>query len=104
MSNARQVMPIAGLVGTLTLAVYTVTQLHAQTAVSAIDFRNAAIAEVQDGQGQIILRGQFAVADEQDDDDVERKAALQEIKAHDNAGYGNVIWALVNTREFLFVQ
>lgn len=34
----------------------------------------------------------------------ERKAALEEIKVHDNAGYGNVIWALVNTREFLFVQ
>jgi hypothetical protein len=34
----------------------------------------------------------------------ERKAALEEIKAHGNAGYGNVIWALVNTREFLFIQ
>jgi hypothetical protein len=34
----------------------------------------------------------------------ERAAALAEIKQHGNAGYGNVIWALVNTREFLFVQ
>lgn len=34
----------------------------------------------------------------------ERQAALAEIKAHGDAGYGNVIWALVNTREFLFVQ
>ncbi|MCX7408630.1 MAG: DUF1549 and DUF1553 domain-containing protein [Planctomycetales bacterium] len=34
----------------------------------------------------------------------ERQAALAEIKAHCDAGYGNVIWALVNTREFLFVQ
>jgi hypothetical protein len=34
----------------------------------------------------------------------ERKAALEEIKAHDMAGYGNVVWALVNTREFLFLQ
>jgi hypothetical protein len=70
-------IPIAGLAGTLALAVYMVTQLHAQTTVPAADFTNAAIAEVQDGQGQIVLRGQFAVADEQDDDDVERKAALQ---------------------------
>lgn len=34
----------------------------------------------------------------------ERQAAMAEIKSHGDAGYGNVIWALVNTREFLFVQ
>lgn len=34
----------------------------------------------------------------------ERQMALAEIKQHGNAGYGNVIWALVNTREFLFIQ
>ena len=34
----------------------------------------------------------------------ERKIALEEVRAHGNGGYGNVIWALVNTREFLFVQ
>ncbi len=34
----------------------------------------------------------------------ERQAAVAEITKNDNAGYGNVIWALVNTREFLFVQ
>lgn len=34
----------------------------------------------------------------------ERQAALAEIREHGPAGYGNVIWALVNTREFLFVQ
>jgi hypothetical protein len=77
MSNTRQIVPIAGLAGTLALAVYMVTLLHAQTTVPAADFTNAAIAEVQDSQGQTVLRGQFAVADEQDDDDVERKAALQ---------------------------
>jgi hypothetical protein len=37
-------------------------------------------------------------------DVAEKKAALEEIKKHSNAGYGNVIWALVNTPEFLFVQ
>ena len=77
MSNTRQIIPIAGLAGTLALAVYMVMRLHAQTTVPAADFTNAAIAEVEDSQGQIVLRGQFAVADEQDDDDVERKAALQ---------------------------
>ncbi len=34
----------------------------------------------------------------------EKRAALDEIKKHGNAGYGNVIWSLVNTPEFLFVQ
>jgi hypothetical protein len=36
--------------------------------------------------------------------DEERGIALAEVKAHGPGGYGNVIWALVNTREFLFVQ
>ena len=30
--------------------------------------------------------------------------ALAEIKAKGPSGYGNVIWALVNTREFLFIR
>jgi len=32
------------------------------------------------------------------------QTALAEIKAKGSAGYGNVIWALVNTREFLFIR
>lgn len=34
----------------------------------------------------------------------ESKVAGAEIQARGPAGYGNVIWALVNTREFLFIQ
>jgi hypothetical protein len=34
----------------------------------------------------------------------ERQVAMSEVKSHGDAGFGNVIWALVNTREFLFVQ
>jgi hypothetical protein len=34
----------------------------------------------------------------------ERKVALAEIRTNGPGGYGNVIWALVNTREFLFLQ
>lgn len=86
MSNTRQMIPIAGLAGTFGFAVYMVTQLHAQTGVPAADFTNAAIAEVQDGQGQIVLRGEFAVAGEQDEDDVERKAALQATGTNADAG------------------
>ena len=34
----------------------------------------------------------------------EMDLAMQEVKANGAAGYGNVIWSLVNTREFLFIQ
>ena len=34
----------------------------------------------------------------------EDEIARSEIKSSGNAGYGNVIWALINTKEFLFVQ
>ncbi len=34
----------------------------------------------------------------------ERAIADEEVNANGAAGYGNVIWSLVNTREFLFVQ
>ena len=34
----------------------------------------------------------------------ERTLSLQDIKKHGTARFGNVIWSLVNTREFLFIQ
>lgn len=34
----------------------------------------------------------------------DKAAAQKEMKAAGAAGYGNVIWALLNTREFLFIQ
>ncbi|HAW31887.1 MAG TPA: hypothetical protein DCY03_27915, partial [Planctomycetaceae bacterium] len=34
----------------------------------------------------------------------ELKIAMDEIENNGPAGYGNVIWSLVNTREFLFIQ
>ncbi|MFO1000738.1 MAG: DUF1549 domain-containing protein [Planctomycetaceae bacterium] len=34
----------------------------------------------------------------------EETVAKAEIKDSGNAGYGNVIWALINTKEFLFIQ
>ncbi|MBL4886199.1 MAG: DUF1549 domain-containing protein [Planctomycetaceae bacterium] len=36
--------------------------------------------------------------------DEEREIALAEFRANGSAGYGNVVWSLVNTREFLFIQ
>jgi len=79
MKRHHPIVPPLGLAATAAMALYMAAQLHAQRGVQAGDFTNAAIAEVQDAQGQIVLRGQFAVVDEQDQDDVERKAALQPV-------------------------
>jgi len=77
MMDNRQVIPIAGLFATMAIAAYMVVQLDGQatTAVSA-DFTNAAIAEVRNADGQVVLQGQFVLAEE-DDDDAERKATLK---------------------------
>ena len=75
MKDKRQIIPAAGLLATMAAAVYMVVQLNAQTATPAGDFTNAAIAEVRDAQGQVLLRGSFQQADEEDDD-IERKAVL----------------------------
>jgi hypothetical protein len=75
MNDKRQIIPAVGLLATMAAAVYMVVQLSAQTAAPGSDFTNAALAEVRDAQGQVLLRGQFQLADE-DDDDIERKAVL----------------------------
>lgn len=36
--------------------------------------------------------------------DEEMAAAVKEVKVDGPAGYGNVVWSLINTREFLFIQ
>jgi hypothetical protein len=33
-----------------------------------------------------------------------KQLAIRELAEHGKAGYGDVIWSLLNTREFLFVQ
>jgi hypothetical protein len=77
MSSKRQIIPIAGLLGTVGLACYMVIQLGAQATPNVTgDFRNAGMAEMRDAQGRTVLQGQFAVVPE-DDDDIERKATLK---------------------------
>jgi hypothetical protein len=76
MNNKRQAIPIVGLLATIAAAAYMVVQLNGQERAPAGDFTNAATAEVRDAKGQVVLRGQFAVADEQDDD-IERRASLE---------------------------
>jgi hypothetical protein len=61
----------------MAIASYMVVQLSAQATSNVTgNFTNAAMAEVRDAQGQIVLQGQFVATDE-DDDDTERKAALK---------------------------
>ena len=74
MNKKRQWFIGGGLIATMAMAVYMVVQLSAQSITG--DYANAAMAEVRDASGQVILRGQFAVVPEEDDD-VERKAPLK---------------------------
>jgi hypothetical protein len=74
MKDKRQIIPAAGLLATVVAAVYMVVQLNGQTTAPTADFTNAAVAEVRDAQGQVVLSGRFHQVDE--DDDVERKAVL----------------------------
>ena len=75
MSDRRQLIPVTGLLATIAVAVYMVVQLNAQGAAPAADYSAAAVAEVRTAQGEVILRGQFA-AGEEEDDEIERKAEL----------------------------
>ena len=75
MKNTRQWIPAAGLAATFIAASHMVVQLSGQPTTPAGNFTNAALAEVRDAQGRVILNGQFKPVEEEDDD-VERKATL----------------------------
>jgi hypothetical protein len=93
MTNKVQVVPVVGLLCTVAVAGYMVAQLSGQSTAPTGDYTNASVAEVRDAQGQIVLRGQFAVAEEEDDD-IERKAALEQTGVDaDAAGEAEVEFA-----------
>jgi hypothetical protein len=95
MKDKRQVIAVVGLVATIAAAVYMVVQLDGQETATAGNFTNAATAEVRDAQGQVLLRGQFVLADEEDDD-IEKKATLQPTGVDpDAAGEAEVEFAKV---------
>lgn len=79
MKNSVQKIAIGGLLATMLVAAIMVVQLRGQASAQiAGDFRNAAVAEIRDAQGAVLLKGTFAVAeqDANDDGEVERKAPL----------------------------
>jgi hypothetical protein len=50
------------------------------------------------------VRSAFLTCLSREPDREEMARAIQEVKDKGAAGYGNVVWSLVNTREFLFIQ
>ena len=77
MNRKVQALSIAGLVTIIAATSIAVVRLSGEQAAAVVaDFRNAAVAEVHDGQGQVLLRGSFAPADTDDAGEVERVATL----------------------------
>lgn len=76
MSARIKVLPAIGLIVIGAAASRVDASLGAQTSQEqSADFTKAELAEVRNAQNQVILSGKFVVSDE-DDDDIERKAAL----------------------------
>ena len=75
--KTRNTTWLAALITVIALGSALGIYLNAQsTAEFQANFTKAAVAEVRDGQGTVVLRGDFVLAAEEDDD-VERKAALK---------------------------
>ena len=99
MNDKKLMFSIGGLAVTMIAAVYCVVQLSGQAPAQTGDFSAATTAEVKDAQGTIILRGQFQLEQEQDDD-IERKATLQAIGSDaDAAGEAEVEYATAGAAE-----
>jgi hypothetical protein len=75
MLTARKAVPAAVIVTVIALTGYVVARFNGQDAIQSADFRNAATAEIRDSTGKVVLRGTFKLVEEEDDD-IERKAAL----------------------------
>ena len=77
MNKKLQIAAIASLLAVIAFATTAVVQLSGEPAAQITgDFRNAAVAEVHNAQGQVLLRGEFAVVDADDAGEVERHATL----------------------------
>ena len=99
MNDKKLMISMGGLLATMVAAVYFVVQLSGQAPAPTGDFTNAATAEVKDAQGQVILRGSFEQADEEDDD-IERKALLKPAGSDaDAAGEAEVEYATSGAAE-----
>jgi hypothetical protein len=74
--SAREELPFVAIVLIIVAMGYIAVRFKAQeSTLQPADFRNAARAEVRDGDGVVVLSGTFMLVEEEDDD-IERKAAL----------------------------
>lgn len=82
MAKTVHIVSIAGLVAVAAASSVAVAQLNGQQGSPLSgDFRNAAVAEVHDAQGQVLLRGSFAPVDTDDEGEVERLAPLTAVQS-----------------------
>ena len=74
---STQTTVLAAVVGVALIAGggYVVARFNEPDAIQSADFRNAATAEIRDSKDAVVLRGTFMLVEEEDDD-IERKAAL----------------------------
>lgn len=93
-------MAISGLVLTIAAASYMAVRTAGQeSAGPPVDLTKAATAEVRDGQGHVVLRGQFVAVNEEDED-FERKATLEPANGQQGAaGEAEVEFAKVKPTE-----
>jgi hypothetical protein len=92
MLTARKAAPIAVIVAVIAVTGYAVARFNGQQAIPSADFRNAATAEIRDSTGKVVLRGTFMLVEEEDDD-IERKAALAPTTGGDVVGEAEVEFA-----------
>jgi hypothetical protein len=93
MQDRRQWIPFGGLFVTIAVAVYFVIRLEAQVPVPTGDFTSAAMAQVRDSQGYVVLEGPF-MGPVEEDGNLERRARLVPAGADtDAAGEAEVEFA-----------
>jgi hypothetical protein len=92
MLTARKAVPAVVIVAVIAVTGYVVARFNGQEPIQSADFRNAATAEIRDSTGQVVLRGTFKLVEEEDDD-IERKAALAPTTSGDLMGEAEVEFA-----------
>jgi hypothetical protein len=89
MLTARKAVPAAVVAAVIAVTGYVVARFNGPEAIQSADFRNAATAEIRDSTGKVVLRGTFRLVEEEDDD-IERKAALAPMAGGEVVGEAEV--------------
>jgi hypothetical protein len=93
MWSAGKAVAVGVTVVVIAVTGYVMARFNAQEpAIRRADFRNAVTAEVRNAQDEVVLRGTFMLVEEEDDD-IERKAALASTTGGDVMGEAEVEFA-----------